>query len=512
LKGKYSKLQKKILLFKENEEFFIMKKSLFAVFAATSLLFAESYQVNTLSAKQLGMAHTGAGITTLGAEAMHFNPGGLGFLGKTLDISAGATFIIPNVEFFGNGGKATNTTLGTPLYVYAASTITDWFSAGLSFTTPYGNTVDYGDNSVLADLLQDISLAVYTLQPTVAFKPISQLSFGGGPTINFGSFSQSKRVMIKEGQLNPLFGITGVIKNTFTPGFADPEVYEELKPYIDGIESVAGKYAVHSESASAKFEGDADVAVGFHLGALYEILPNKLSLGVSYRSEVEMKVAKGKAKGAEVIAADMAKLNEAKAGLINAISTQGYASTFPDLDRHLAKTPFPEGDFEASLPLPSNMNFGLSMRPIDNLLLAFDFQWIGWGAYDKLVLAFDDALEITSLKKYHDAFAYRFGAQYTLIDQLDIRCGMYFDESPVDDEYLTPESPSTSKIAGTIGLSFRPMPNLSIDAALLRSVSISGRDATSGSDEAKEAGKTDGINGRYEVVAWAPSIGLSFSF
>jgi long-chain fatty acid transport protein len=150
------------------------------------------------------MAHTGAGITTLGAEAMHFNPGGLGFLGKTLDISAGATFITPNVEYFGYGEKATNTTLGTPLYVYAASSITDWLSAGVSFTTPYGNTVDYGENSVLAGLLHSISLAVYAVQPTVAVNlkglGLPAISFGGGPTINFGSFSQSK--MLLNGQLN----------------------------------------------------------------------------------------------------------------------------------------------------------------------------------------------------------------------------------------------------------------------------------------------------------------------
>jgi long-chain fatty acid transport protein len=267
---------------------------------------------------------------------------------------------------------------------------------------------------------------------------------------------------------------------------------------------------------SATFEGDADVAVGFHLGALYEILPDKLSLGVSYRSKVDMKVAKGKVKGAEEVAADIAKLN----GALTGVKTVLNGVVIPGVGDLSEKVPDPEpklvglsaigvDEFEATLPLPSNLNFGLSLLPIEKLLLAFDFQWIGWGAYDELVLGFEKSkIKQTSIKKYHDTFAYRFGVQYTLIDQLDIRCGMYFDESPVDDEYLTPESPSTSKIAGTIGLSFRPIPNLSIDAALLRSVSVDGRDATSGDNKDKD----DGINGRYEVVAWAPSIGLSFSF
>ena len=46
---------------------------------------AEGYQVNTLSARQLGMAHTGV-AQKLGAESMIFNPAGLGFSSKTLDL------------------------------------------------------------------------------------------------------------------------------------------------------------------------------------------------------------------------------------------------------------------------------------------------------------------------------------------------------------------------------------------------------------------------------------------
>ncbi|MDE7459746.1 MAG: outer membrane protein transport protein, partial [Paramuribaculum sp.] len=45
---------------------------------------AEGYQVNTLSAKQLGMGHVGVAMK-LGAESMLFNPAGLAFSDKTLD-------------------------------------------------------------------------------------------------------------------------------------------------------------------------------------------------------------------------------------------------------------------------------------------------------------------------------------------------------------------------------------------------------------------------------------------
>ena len=63
---------------------------------------AEGYQVNTLSAKQLGMAHTGTALH-LGAESMYFNPAGMAFMDKTLDISASVTGIIADAKAVHDG-------------------------------------------------------------------------------------------------------------------------------------------------------------------------------------------------------------------------------------------------------------------------------------------------------------------------------------------------------------------------------------------------------------------------
>lgn len=68
----------------------MIKRSLLAgilVVSASFCAFAEGYQINTLSARQNGMGHTGTALK-LGAESMIFNPAGLGFLDKTLDFKA----------------------------------------------------------------------------------------------------------------------------------------------------------------------------------------------------------------------------------------------------------------------------------------------------------------------------------------------------------------------------------------------------------------------------------------
>ncbi|MCL2208111.1 MAG: outer membrane protein transport protein [Fibromonadales bacterium] len=414
-----------------------MKKSLFAVLAASSLLFAESYQVNTLSAKQWGMAHTGAGLK-LGSESMNFNPGAMGFLDKTFDFSAGATFIMPEVQIGADGKQTYNEKVGTPMYVYAASGITDWLSVGISFTTPYGNAADYGKNWPGADILQSIDLKVFALQPTIAFKLLDKISIGIGPAIYLGSsFEQSKDLK------NPALSLPAGI-------------------------------------ASGTFSGDADVAVGVNAGILYDLLPNKLALGFAYRSGVDMKVSDGKAE---------------------------IESVFP----HPMFTAIEASKFEAELPLPANLNVGISFWPMDKLVLAFDWQIIFWGTYKNLSLKFDNPMfNQVSQKKYDNTFAYRLGAQYTLIPQLDLRLGVYYDESPVADGYLTPESPSTDKFGTTVGFSYRPIPNISIDASFGYSNGSGplGRDATSGSNTDKD----DGLDARYDVQAWVPAVGLSFSF
>ena len=69
-----------------------------AVTAAAALnANAEGYQVNSLSAKQLGMGHTGIALE-LGAESMFFNPAGMAFMDKTFDLSANIAAISSHIS------------------------------------------------------------------------------------------------------------------------------------------------------------------------------------------------------------------------------------------------------------------------------------------------------------------------------------------------------------------------------------------------------------------------------
>ena len=124
----------------------LMKKfslMLGALLVAASAL-AEGYQVNTLSARQLGMGHVGVAMK-LGAESGYFNPAGMAFMDKTVDISAGITATMPTCTATTAEGKQweTDNKVSTPFYVYSAFSVYDNLKVGVSLNNPYGSSINW---------------------------------------------------------------------------------------------------------------------------------------------------------------------------------------------------------------------------------------------------------------------------------------------------------------------------------------------------------------------------------
>ena len=151
-----------------------MKKIVLAVMAAGVALAAaaEGYQVNTLSTKQLGMGHTGVALK-LGAESMLFNPAGMAFSQKTLDISASVSAVAPKATAFLPDGSQwdTHAPVSTPVNAAASFRIFDNLQAGVAFYTPYGSGIEWLDDWPGAVFNQRCTLRAFTLQPTMAWRP-----------------------------------------------------------------------------------------------------------------------------------------------------------------------------------------------------------------------------------------------------------------------------------------------------------------------------------------------------
>lgn len=444
-----------------------MKKILSTVLCAVVTLSAaaEGYQVNTLSARQGGMGHTGV-AQKLGAESMYFNPAGLGFMDKTLDLSASVNAVAATAKAkVGDKWYETDNDVSTPMMFSAAFSIYDNLKAGINIYTPYGSSINWTNNWPGAVLNQSVKLSTFTVQPTLSWRITPKLSIGAGLMISWGGVDLNKG-LVNPATFDAMLGMMG-----------SPAVFGNTMP------------------ASVNLTGNAGVACGFNVGVMYDI-NRRWTVGANFRSKMTMKV----------------KAGEAKVTYANEVARQILESSLSLIN---------EANFTAEMPMPAVLTFGVSYKPLHNLLLAFDAQFTGWSSYknldihflDDAVSAYDQHLE----KNYRDSWAFRLGAQYGLTRRFDIRAGLILDLSPVNKNYYNPETPGMTKIEPSLGLSFRPMSQLSIDFSMLYVAGLGEDDAKCGYVDllAAQMGSNDVIrqfNADYKVHAFIPSLGVSFSF
>ncbi len=434
----------------------------FLIGAMTALsamsMMAEGYQINTLSAKQLGMGHTGTALK-LGSESMIFNPAALGFSNRTLDISGSVTGIKAIATADYNGGKyQTKNGISTPMAINASFRIYDNFQAGISFYTPYGSAIDWTKDWPGAELNQKVNLKVFTVQPTFAWRITPKLSVGAGLMISWGNVNLDK-ALVSGRSFDALMGAMGVPSNLG-----------------------------ESAAASVNLKGTSDVALGANVGIMYDI-NSKWTVGADFRTRMQMKVPAGIAQ-VDYATETARKVLEQKVGLIN------------------------EANFSAAMPCPYVLNVGASFKPDERLTLAADVQLTGWKTYRTLNIEFPDNIKDFSqhiTKDYRNAMAYKIGAQYALTDRFDLRAGLMIDTTPVNKNYYNPETPGMTKIEPTVGFSFRPIERLSIDFSFMY---IAG----TGEDDAKctymdlLTRQPVTFEADYHVHAFAPAIGINYAF
>lgn len=428
---------------------------------------AEGYQVNSLSARQEGMGHVGVAME-LGAESMFFNPGAMAFSDKTFELSGALSAIIPSATATHNGiDYDTDNKVSTPFNISASFKVYDNLYAGLSLYTPYGSAINWGENWPGAVLNQSVEIKSFNLQPTLSWRVLPNLSVGAGMMIGWGSVDLNKG-LVSASSLNTLLGAL------------------QMPPAMmfDGI-----------TPASVNLKGSSKLALGFNVGAMWKV-DSRWSIGASFRSRMILTVDKGDAV--------VTYANETARKLLG---------TYLD---NLNTT-----NFSASLPCPYIFTAGISYKPIDGLIVAFDAQLNGWGTYKTLDIAFDNlpAYDQHLTKDYHNAMTYHLGAQYALTPRMDIRAGLMIDTTPVNNDYYNPETPGQTRIEPSVGFSFRPVRQLSIDVAMMYVHGCGAKNARGEYEDfiAKNYPQlglpvTGTFTADYKLHAFSPAIGLTYSF
>ncbi|MFP3868658.1 MAG: OmpP1/FadL family transporter [Desulfobacteraceae bacterium] len=169
-------------------------------------------------------------------------------------------------------------------------------------------------------------------------------------------------------------------------------------------------------------DGDG-TGYGYNLGVLYEPVDG-VKLGVAYRSEISLRY-KGQLK-----------------------------TTLPAL-----LPPVADIGGSANLNFPPSVTAGISFSRLEPFSFEFDATWTGWSSYDQLEVRLNQPTLVNGVmtnrivqpKNWKDVWAFRFGANYKLKENMKLRVGYIYDLNPVPDDTLDPQIPDADRHIFTVG-------------------------------------------------------------
>lgn len=411
-----------------------MRKTFFlslAGLALSSLSYAGSFQLNLQGVRQTAMGGTGVAMPW-DASAIFFNPGALSRL-SGMQVYGSVNFVSPSIRYVpDNSGSAyyePQKKTSTPFAAYVGGTLRKMpkLGLGLGIYTPFGSSVGWGNDWAGSLITQSISLQSIFIQPTVSYAITDRISVGAGFVYGIGSVKIQRALPLQ-----------------FSNG----------------------------ESGQVTLDGNAK-GFGFNAGVQVRAT-DKLDLGLSFRSGVNMKVDKGNA-------------------------TFNVPASVSAL--------FPSGNtFKTNVSLPSITTLGAAYRFTPAFTLQADVVFAGWKSYDSLKFEFEkntSAVANSSAPRlYKNTVAFRLGGHYKINKQFAVMAGGAWDPTPSDDKYVSPDAVDADRLSLSGGLTYEPIPNLAIMAAFTYT-STAGREVSY---------SPENFSGKYQIKSFTPVLGVSYKF
>lgn len=249
--------------------------------------------------------------------------------------------------------------------------------------------------------------------------------------------------------------------------------------FVYGIGSVEIEKALPAQSqngtdATARLKGDAN-GFGFNLGIQYRP-SSTLSFGLNYRHGVKMKVNDGTA-------------------TFNVPSS--IAGNFPTDGRT---------GFNTHLPLPNIITAGVAIDVNKRLTLQADLVFANWAAYKSLDFKFNETTPMvqnsSDVRDYKNTLAIRLGANYKILENLDVMLGAAYDPTPTRSNLVSPDAVDGDRIVLTGGLSYNPIPKLSIMVAVNYTTVPTRNTSYSPAN----------FSGAYQIRSFIPALGVAYKF
>jgi long-chain fatty acid transport protein len=240
---------------------------------------------------------------------------------------------------------------------------------------------------------------------------------------------------------------------------------------LNGADSLDGQLTIKGST----------IKYGFNAGVMIHPIKG-LNIGIDYRSKIDMAISGGDA-------------------------------TF-----NVPKSVSPNFNYDkvdVSLPLPANLDFGVSYEIKEKIMIGVSLNYVFWNVYDSLKFTFKSPNAATpnlvsnGAKLYKDKLITRIGVQWKVNTLLTVRAGGYYDPSPVPSDYLDPMLPSSNETGLTCGLSLYPVKGLSIDASFEY---LMGQKRAGISTPNDIQPGSHNFEGTYSAAFYMPGIGITYNF
>lgn len=408
-----------------------MKKILlsFILLGGVHCSFAGGFQLNLQGIQQLAMGGSGTAFPW-DASTVFYNPGGLSSL-QGMQLSASLIGVKPSIKYVqtptGGSSYETIPQWFTPFNLYVGGPLKKGSKFGLGFGiyTPFGSGTKWPDEWEGRYLSQEIELQSIFFQPTISYRLNDILSVGAGFVYAYGNVTLRQALPVQ---------------------------------FLDGSDG------------NAKLRGHGS-GLGLNVGIHAQVLKD-LNLGLTYRSQVNMKVKSGDA--------------------VFHVPTS-------------LESAFPNSKFSTSLPLPAVLSLGVAYTVNSKLIIQADFNYVNWKPYD--TLSFDYKQNTPQLQDthtprlYENTLAIRLGAHYQFSEKFAGMIGGAYDPTPVQDNFVSPELPDANRMTGSLGLSYKIISKLKA-AAAIELVTTGKRDATF---------LPGNFSGKYQSKAFNIGLGLSYT-
>ncbi|HEX7971283.1 MAG TPA: outer membrane protein transport protein [Thiobacillus sp.] len=261
----------------------------------------------------------------------------------------------------------------------------------------------------------------------LAFVPDAYFAYRLSPDVHLG-VGVNAPFGLKTEYDNTWAGRTQAIKTEMKTINLNPSIAWQVSESLALGAGVSIQYADATlTNASAAglvtIKGD-DYGWGFNLGALWR-LNEATRIGLTYRSEVDY-------------------------------TLEGTAT--------FSGVPALNGPVTADLTLPDSASLSLFHKLDARWDVLADITWTGWSDFDELrIRRTSGALVGVTTENWKDSYRYSLGANYHLNDDLTLRSGVAFDETPVSDAFRTARIPDEDRTWVAFGAQYRLSPKSLLD-------------------------------------------------